>query len=105
MSNFFSVRRLPFEAEGEVIESGIRRTIEARDIVVRSLVRAVYRFRDATPNVEKKMTSATPCKICIENWNARKVWLGEERLCPSRNPLEMLIRMAVRRIGPYFFSS
>ena len=36
-----------FETEGEAIESGLRRTIEGRDTVMRSLVRAVYRFRDA----------------------------------------------------------
>jgi hypothetical protein len=43
-----------FESEGEVIESGLRRTLESRDIVMRSLVRAVYRFRDATLVAEKK---------------------------------------------------
>jgi hypothetical protein len=36
-----------FESEGEAIESGLRRTIEGRDIVMRSLIQAVYRFRDA----------------------------------------------------------
>jgi hypothetical protein len=43
-----------FESEGEAIESRLRRTVEARDMVMRSLVRAVYRFRDATLNAEKK---------------------------------------------------
>ena len=43
-----------FESEGEVIESGLRRTVEARDMVMRSLVRAVYRFRDAALVAEKK---------------------------------------------------
>ncbi|MGA8479707.1 MAG: hypothetical protein WB696_17255 [Chthoniobacterales bacterium] len=43
-----------FETEGEAIESGLRRTIEGRDIVMRSLVRPVYRFRDATLVAEKK---------------------------------------------------
>jgi hypothetical protein len=43
-----------FKTEGEVIESGLRRTIEGRDIVMRSLIRAVYRFRDATLVAEKK---------------------------------------------------
>jgi hypothetical protein len=43
-----------FETEGEAIESGLRRTVEARDMVMRSLVRAVYRFRDATLVTEKK---------------------------------------------------
>jgi hypothetical protein len=33
-----------FETEGEAIESGLRRTVESRDMVMRSLVRAVYRF-------------------------------------------------------------
>jgi hypothetical protein len=37
-----------FETEGEAIESGLQRTIEGRDIVMRSLIQAVYRFRDAT---------------------------------------------------------
>jgi hypothetical protein len=43
-----------FETEGEAIESGFRRTLESRDAVVQSLVRAAYRFRDATLVTEKK---------------------------------------------------
>jgi hypothetical protein len=43
-----------FETEGEAIESGFRRTLEGRDVVMRSLIRAVYRFRDATLVAEKK---------------------------------------------------
>src|SRR6266446_2254476 len=43
-----------FETEGDAIESGLRRTIEGRDIVMRSLIRAVYRFSDATLVGEKK---------------------------------------------------
>jgi hypothetical protein len=43
-----------FESEGEAIESGLRRTVESRDIVMRSLIRAVYRFRDARLVAEKK---------------------------------------------------
>jgi len=43
-----------FESEGEAIESGLRRTIEGRDMVMRSLIRAVYRFRDAALVAEKK---------------------------------------------------
>jgi hypothetical protein len=43
-----------FETEGEAIESGLKRTIEGRDIVMRSLIHAVYRFRDATLLDEKK---------------------------------------------------
>jgi hypothetical protein len=43
-----------FETEGEGIELGLRRTVEGRDIVMRSLIRAVYRFRDATLVAEKK---------------------------------------------------
>jgi hypothetical protein len=43
-----------FETEGEAIESGLKRTIEGRDIVMRSLIQAVYRFRDATLVDEKK---------------------------------------------------
>jgi hypothetical protein len=43
-----------FETEGEAIESGLRRTLEGRDIVMRSLIRAVYRFRDAALVAEKK---------------------------------------------------
>jgi hypothetical protein len=42
------------ETEGEAIESGLRRTIAGRDAVIRSLIRAVYRFRDATLVAEKK---------------------------------------------------
>jgi hypothetical protein len=44
----------PFETEGEAIESGLRRTLEGRDVVMRSLIQAVYRFRDATLVAEKK---------------------------------------------------
>jgi hypothetical protein len=43
-----------FESEGQAIESGLRRTIEGRDMVMRSLVQVVYRFRDATLVAEKK---------------------------------------------------
>jgi hypothetical protein len=43
-----------FETEGEAIESGLRRTMQGRDTVMRSLIRAVYRFRDATLVDEKK---------------------------------------------------
>ncbi len=43
-----------FESEGEAIESGLRRTVEGRDIVMRSLIKAVYRFRDGTLVAEKK---------------------------------------------------
>jgi len=43
-----------FETEGEAIESRFRRTIEGRDAVVRSLIQAVYRFRDAVLVEEKK---------------------------------------------------
>jgi len=42
-----------FENEGEAIESGLRRTVEGRDTVMRGLIRAVYRFRDATLVAEK----------------------------------------------------
>jgi hypothetical protein len=43
-----------FKTEGDAIESGLRRTVEGRDTVMRSLIRAVYRFRDATLVTEKK---------------------------------------------------
>jgi hypothetical protein len=43
-----------FETEGEAIESGLRRTVESRNVVMRNLIRAVYRFRDATLVAEKK---------------------------------------------------
>jgi hypothetical protein len=43
-----------FESEGEAIESGLRRTVEGRDMMMRSLIRAVYRFRDATLVADKK---------------------------------------------------
>jgi hypothetical protein len=43
-----------FESDGEVIESGLRRTVEGRDVVMRSLIQAVYRFRDAALIAEKK---------------------------------------------------
>jgi hypothetical protein len=43
-----------FETEGKAIESGLKRTIAGRDAVMRSLIRAVYRFRYATLVAEKK---------------------------------------------------
>jgi hypothetical protein len=43
-----------FETEGNAIESGLKRTIAGRDAVMRSLIRAVYRFRDASLVTEKK---------------------------------------------------
>jgi hypothetical protein len=43
-----------FETEGEAIESGLRRTVEGQATAMRSLIRAVYRFRDATLVAEKK---------------------------------------------------
>ena len=43
-----------FETEGNAIESGLKRTIAGRDAVMRSLMRAVYRFRDATLVAKKK---------------------------------------------------
>jgi hypothetical protein len=43
-----------FESEGEAIESALRRTIEGRDAAIRNLIRAVYRFRDATLLAAKK---------------------------------------------------
>ncbi len=43
-----------FETEGEAIESGLKRTIAGRDAVMRSLIGAIYRFRDATLVAEKK---------------------------------------------------
>jgi hypothetical protein len=42
-----------FETEGDAIESGLRQTIKGRDAVMRSLIRAVYRFRDAALVAEK----------------------------------------------------
>jgi hypothetical protein len=42
-----------FETEGKAIESGLRRTVEGRDTVMRGLIRAVYRFRDAALVAEK----------------------------------------------------
>jgi hypothetical protein len=43
-----------FETEGAAIESGLRRTVEGRATVMRTLIRAVYRFRDAILVAEKK---------------------------------------------------
>jgi len=43
-----------FETEGEAIESALRRTLEGQAMVMRSLMRAVYRFRDAALVAEKK---------------------------------------------------
>ena len=43
-----------FESEREVVEAGLKRTIAGRDAVMRSLIRAVYRFRDAALVDEKK---------------------------------------------------
>jgi hypothetical protein len=43
-----------FETEGDAIESGLKRTIAGQDAVMRSLIRAVYRFRDSALVDEKK---------------------------------------------------
>ena len=43
-----------FETEGEAIEAGLKRTIAGREMVMRNLIQAVYRFRDATLVDEKK---------------------------------------------------
>jgi hypothetical protein len=43
-----------FQTEGEAIESGLRRTVEGQATVMRSLIRAVYRFRDAILVDERK---------------------------------------------------
>ena len=43
-----------FETEGEAIESGLSADGQGRDTVMRSLIRAIYRFRDATLVAEKK---------------------------------------------------
>jgi hypothetical protein len=43
-----------FETEREAIETGLRRTIEGTETLMRSLTRAVYRFRDAALVAEKK---------------------------------------------------
>jgi len=40
--------------KAKAIESGLRRTIQGRDMVMRSLIQAVYRFRDATLVAKKK---------------------------------------------------
>jgi hypothetical protein len=43
-----------FETEGEAIESGLRRTVQGRGMMMRSLIQAVCRFRDATLVAEKQ---------------------------------------------------
>jgi hypothetical protein len=43
-----------FETEGDALEPGLRRTLAGRDALMRSLIRAVYRFRNATLVAEKK---------------------------------------------------
>ncbi|HET9377816.1 MAG TPA: hypothetical protein VFO40_22785 [Chthoniobacterales bacterium] len=43
-----------FESEGAAIEAGLKRTMAGRDIVMRDLIRAVYRFRDAALVDERK---------------------------------------------------
>ena len=54
-----------FENQGEAIKAGLRRTVAGRDAVMRSLVQAVYRFRDATLLPKRRMTSATRFRISI----------------------------------------
>jgi hypothetical protein len=63
-----------FETEGEAIESGLRRTVEGRDMVMRGLIRAVYRFRDATLVAEKRIILAMPFRIFTESWSERRIW-------------------------------
>jgi hypothetical protein len=47
-------RRPNLRDRGEAIESGLKRTIAGRDMVMHSLIQAVYRFRDATLVEDKK---------------------------------------------------
>jgi hypothetical protein len=46
--------RRSFETEGEAIERGLRPSIDYRHGVTRSLIRAVYPFRDAVLVDDKK---------------------------------------------------
>jgi hypothetical protein len=64
-----------FETEGDAIELGLKRTIAGRDAVMRmrSLIRAVYRFRDATLVDEKKDDFGNAFRICIESWSGRRI--------------------------------
>jgi hypothetical protein len=62
-----------FETEGNAIESGLKRTIAARDEVMPSLIRAVYRFRDANLVAEKKDDSVAPARICIGTWTSGRI--------------------------------
>jgi hypothetical protein len=62
-----------FETEGEAIESGLRRTIAGRDAVMRSIIRAVYRFRDAALVAEKKDDFGSAFRICIGSWSEQKM--------------------------------
>ena len=58
-----------------MIQSALRRTSERRDMVMRSLIRAVYRFRDTTLIAEKKDDFGNVLmwfRICIENWSVRR---------------------------------
>jgi hypothetical protein len=69
---------LSFEAEGEAIESELKRTIESRDTVMCSLIQAVYRFRDATLVDQKK----ADCGSALQNLY-RELERAEELVGPS----------------------
>jgi hypothetical protein len=62
-----------FETGGNAIESGLKRRIAGRDEVMRSLIRAVYRFRDAALVAEKKDDFGARSRICIGSWSERKI--------------------------------
>jgi hypothetical protein len=73
-----------FETEDQVIESGLRRTIEARDMVMRSLVRAVYRFGDATLVAEKKDDFGNALQNLYRELERAEIWLDRTDLTRTR---------------------
>lgn len=85
-----------FEIEGEAIESGLRRSVEGRNAVMRSLIRAVYRFRDATLVAEKKDDFGSAIQNLYRSWNVLKSWSDR-----ADDPISLARYLSLRLLAVY----
>ena len=61
-----------FESEGEAVEAGLKRTIERRDTVMRSLIRLSTGSGMPLWLTKRRATLVALCKIYIGNWSEPK---------------------------------
>ncbi len=85
-----------FETEGEAIESGLKRKIEGRDIVMRSLIRAVYRFRDAALVAQTKDDFGSALQNLYRELERAESLVGPSQ---SRSRLKLRRAQAIRSHG------